>query len=214
MIRSLRFWLRLTVIGLAVIIGWLVIVPRLRAPARILPTLGQVQEFRLTSHTGQPFGLMELRGAVWVANFIFTRCQGPCPVMTGKMAALERSLANGDAVKFVSVSIDPQHDTPEVLAAYVQERGVASPRWCFLTGDSRKVHDLMREGFKLPLGALRKDQDEIVIPHSQKFVLVDHRGGIRGYYDSDQVDDLRDLRADIEALLRARSGNAEKIIRP
>ena len=201
--KNARFWLRLTMIVLAVMIGWLVIVPRFRAPVHIPPVLGQMQEFRLTAHTGQPFGLLELEGAVWIANFIFTRCQGPCPLMTKKMAALEHELPRGEALRFVTVSVDPQYDTPEVLAAYARERGATSVRWHFLTGEPRRIYGLLRDGFMLPLGAQQASKDEeIIIPHSQKFVVVDPTGAIRGYYDSDDKAALQQLRSDVMALLK------------
>ncbi len=200
----LRVWLRVLMVALAVGIAGLLIAPRFRGVAqRESPHYGRVGEFTLTAHSGKSFGMADLRGAVWLADFVFTRCQGPCPLMTAKMAALERDLPAGPALQFVSVSVDPEYDTPKVLTAYAQSHGITSARWHFLTGKTAAVYDLMQNVFKLPLGQIQdEDPDDIIIPHSQKFVLVDPAGVIRGYYDSDDETELQRLRADVAALLK------------
>lgn len=159
-----------------------------------LPVLGQVSDFELTAATGQPFRADRLAGKVWVADFIFTSCAGICPVMTGEMAELHRVFEGEDRVEFVSISVDPETDTPEVLAEYGERYGADPERWHFLTGDIDYIHPLATKIFKI--GSL----DDPLI-HSSRFVLVDGTGAIRGYYIGTDTEDVARLAGDIAELL-------------
>ena len=157
-------------------------------------------EFTLVERSGAPATLAALRGRPWVADFIFTRCPGICPAMTARMAALRGRLADAP-VRFVSFSVDPAHDTPEVLTRYAAAAG-ANADWWFVTGPMRDLHALSTEGFKLAAmenapGAETADGPFL---HSSKFVLVDAEGAIRGYYDSEDAAALRALEADARRL--------------
>ena len=160
------------------------------------PRLFALPEFTLVERSGRPATLAALRGRPWIADFIFTRCAGVCPAMTARMAVLRTRLA-GTPVRFVSFSVDPGNDTPEVLAHYAAAAG-ASADWWFVTGPMRELHALSTDGFKLAAmenapGAETADGPFL---HSSKFVLVDGDGAIRGYYDSEDEGALRALEAE------------------
>ena len=159
-----------------------------------LPILGEVGTFSLVSHQRVRFGSVDLAGSPWVANVIYTRCAGPCPMMTGRMAALERDLPA--AFKFVTVTADPRHDVPSVLRRYIAAHGLRTARWTFLTGSAAAVRSLLRDRFRLPAGDPRADHGRIVVPHTEKIVLVDGGGHILGYYESGDPGELARLRAD------------------
>ena len=160
------------------------------------PVLGTVPDFRLVDQTGAPFGPERLAGRVWVADFVFTRCPDVCPRMTERLAGVQRAL--GDRADVVSVSVDPTYDTPERLAAFARAHGAVSPRWHFLTGDSEQVQQAVLRGFKIAFA--RESEDIASITHGVHVVLVDGRGRIRGYYDSNDADALERLVTDARRL--------------
>lgn len=178
-----------------------------------LPVLAQIPDFALTDQHGRNVGKGDLAGAPFVADLVFTRCVLACPLMTTKMAALDRALpalaadASASAAtppaRLVSISVDPEHDRPEVLADYAS-RYDASDRWLFLTGGRDEIHRLAGEGLKLgfdpnpPLVPLIPGEN---IFHSTRFVLVDGAGRVRGYYDSQDGEELARLRQDLSRLI-------------
>lgn len=194
----LGVWLLIAALGM--VITFLLGTEALRRARAVPAPMGIAGPFALTAHTGAGFVAEDLLGAVWVADFIFTRCQGPCPVMTEKMAALERETPASAAVRFVSFSVDPQHDTPAVLRAYRKQKGITSLRWVFLTGRPAAMKAVARDRFRLPVVEV-DDPGVIVIPHSEKFALVDAEGAIRGYYDSNDPRGMEHLRRDLKSLL-------------
>lgn len=173
--------------------------PEVGPDAAALPSLGRVPDERLVNRDGRAVALGELRGAPWIADFIFTRCQSSCPLLGARMARLDRTLPA--AVRLVSFSVDPANDTPPVLAAYARSFA-ASPRWLFLTGDPARLRNLSRQGFKLALqpGGAGPAMPTEAILHSTRFVLVDARGNLRGFYDALDPAALRRLAADAAAL--------------
>lgn len=168
-----------------------------------LPVLGTLSPFALTGHDGRPLTLERLRGHPFVANFIFTRCAGICPAMTARLAQVQGRLPAGVAI--VSFTVDPENDTPEVLARYARDFH-AGPRWTFATGAKQALYDLATRDFKLAAVELPRDQQQGgdgPFVHSGKLVLVDGAGRIRGYYDSDERQAVERLVADagrLEAL--------------
>lgn len=161
-------------------------------PARF-DVFGQVPAFDLTSQNGQGFDSKALEGHVWVADFFFTSCPGPCPLMSKKLGDVQRQTADLPDVKIVSFTVDPATDTPAVLTEYAK-RYVADPaRWFFLTGDEAKLNAIGRDGFKL------NPVDGSTV-HSTRFVLVDRRMQIRGYYSSDEPGVIAKLVHDVRAL--------------
>jgi protein SCO1/2 len=177
-------------------------VQRLRRPEPP-PVLGPAPAFILTNRDGRGVRGEDLAGKPWIADFIFTRCPASCPLMTARMARLDRELAGDHDVKLVSFSVDPDHDTPAILEAYARSYK-APPRWLFLTGGKEVIYRLSRQGFKLgidippPSGAGGPPVEPIL--HSTRFVLVDGQGRIRGYYDGFDEDSMKKLRRDLEAV--------------
>jgi len=173
-------------------------------PATDLPVLGTVPAFTLTAGDGRTVSAEELRGQVWIADFIFTRCPGQCPVLTANMAKLQTALPADAAgvVRLVSFSVDPAHDTPEVLRAYAERFGADGTRWTFLTGDRDALYTLIRDGFYLAVN--EEPGSTGMITHSDRFILVDRDLRIRGYYSgSDPEGNARVVRD--AARLRASS---------
>lgn len=164
-----------------------------------LPVFGEVPDFNLMDRTGERVSLDDLRGKIWVADFIFTNCAGTCQIMTTRMAQLRDTLPRSLDVHFVSVSVDPGRDTPEALTAFAQAYNADAANWYFLTGDLQEIIQLGEKGFNLSVGQVPEDQpaEEIgPIAHSIKFALVDRQGRIRGYYDGTDA-------ASVEKLLQA-----------
>lgn len=163
-----------------------------------LPVYGTLPAFSLVNRDGRTIRLEDLAGAPWAADFIFTRCPASCPMMSARMARLERSLPRDLDVLLVSISVDPAHDTPEVLERYAKKYQ-APERWLFLTGEREDVRKLSVEGFKLgldmdpPPGMAGPEP----ILHSTRFVLVDGEGQIRGYYEAFDEASTEKLRKDL-----------------
>jgi protein SCO1/2 len=166
---------------------------------RPLPSYETVPSFELTNQDAQPFGSQQLSGKIWIADFIFTTCPGPCPIISTRMSELQKPLAKSD-VHLVSFSIDPEKDTPDVLRAYADKLRKEPLRWDFLTGPIVTIASLSRDGFKL--GISEAEQPDTGPVHSTRFVLVDRRGTIRGYYDALAPDGVTTLLADTNHLLR------------
>ncbi len=138
-----------------------------------LPVLGEIPRFQLLDQQGRTFDRSALAGHVWVADFIYTNCEGPCPRMSSSMHAIQKATTAG--VRLVSFSVDPARDTPQALAEYGRKFAADDARWSFLTGDPTVLDMLDHDAFKL--GNLGAGMD-----HSTRFVLVDRKGQIRGYY--------------------------------
>ena len=162
--------------------------PLLRREPPAPPVIGQVPAFELVDQNGNPFSLSDLEDDVWVANFIFTSCPSICPLLTRGMARLqERYDAYGiEEIRLISISVDPENDTPEVLRDYAELYEADLERWTFLTGEEPAIRELIVKGFKAAMGEpVTDDAGLIDIMHSGKFVIVDPDGGVRGYYDGD-----------------------------
>lgn len=165
-----------------------------------VPRYGRVPAFSLVDQAGRAISPETFNGRLWIADFIFTRCAGQCPMMTMEMARLGKAFQSEPSVILVSFTVDPRYDTPEVLARYAATSGASSDRWVFLTGEDQAIQRLCQEGFHLAMGA--EGPPEELITHSRRMVLVDQRGVIRGYYDAAEAHDLMQLRRDVHRLLR------------
>ncbi|MDX2168946.1 MAG: SCO family protein [Deltaproteobacteria bacterium] len=189
--------LLLVVIAVAAAVSW-----SRRVPAP--DVLGAVPDFALTERSGQPLTRATLDGQPWVADFIFTRCTGMCPALSTRMAELRRRAREAGAeVRFVSFSVDPTYDTPERLSAYAQRFG-AGDDWFFVTGARDALYQLIGSGFRLSVAerapeAVASEGGEL-ITHSDRFVLVDGAGRIRGYYHGGDADLFPALLRDLGAL--------------
>jgi len=162
-----------------------------------LPILAEVPDFQFRNQNDRPFGRNQMLGKVNVVDFIFTRCQGICPVMANRYTRLHRLFQDAPDLQLISISVDPDNDTPEVLRQYAASYGVTDNRWILLHAPLDHVKDLCENGFMLPA-------EDLPQGHSGKFALVDRQGRIRGYYDHESDADQNLLKIHIRALLKAK----------
>jgi len=150
-----------------------------------LPVLMELPDFSFTERSGRSVSLADLAGHVWVANFVFTNCTGPCPLLSAQMQGLQAEVRGLEGIRLVSFSVDPDRDTPEVLTAYAKGFEAHPERWLFLTGMRHAMYDLIRNGFKLGVQAAEMGHEghSGQILHTLRFALVDKVGQVRGYYD-------------------------------
>lgn len=178
------------------------------------PVYGEVPAFTFTDDTNTSFGLQQLKGRIWVVDFVFTRCGFPCPILTKNMSELQNWLDEEEMgnVKLITVTVDPEFDTPEVLTAYGKKFGANFDRWKFLTGSKETIYDFILKGFDL---LVEENPEGTSISqmfiHSDKFVLIDRDGGIRGYYGGQSAEDLEKLRLDIRKVSRIREPEPKRI---
>lgn len=164
----------------------------------IMLPIGEVPEFRFTTQEGKTLTRADLLGKVWVVDFFFTRCPGPCPVMSARMAEISKELRKAKDVRLVSVSIDPTHDTPAVLSEYAARMDADPSLWIFLTGPENEIKAFTQKGM---LQVLAKDPDNIPT-HSTRFLVIDREGRIRGSRNLDEPELVQKLFMDIGSLLR------------
>jgi protein SCO1 len=175
------FWIVFALFFLAVFSVRMVLAQRLSAPPPIL----ELPAYNLTNEQGQPFGAENLRGKTYIANFVFTSCPSVCPKLSKRMADVqERTKDLGDALHLVTFSVDPENDTPEVLKGYAQKYAADPKRWVFLTGQLKDIEPVIVKGFKMMLDKKPSPSGMFEIVHGEKFVLVDGKGFIRGFYDA------------------------------
>ena len=152
-----------------------------------LPVIGTVADFTLTNQRGETVSLKQLKGHVWIADIIFTRCAGPCPEMTRKMNELQVALSSDSEVRLITLTTDADHDTPEVLARYADRYEADEDRWDFLTGDKVAIANLAIDSLKLTVVEKapeeRTDPNDLFV-HSTIFVVVDKQGRLRGAFES------------------------------
>ena len=164
--------------------------PLLRREPPPPPILFRLPDFALVAADGSRFGTAELRGHVYVASFFFTRCPSICPTLMSQLARLDRKYREEgfDNMRIVSVSVDPEHDTPAVLRDAEPRYGADGSHWLLLTGTRDAIHALAVDAMKLAVGDAATGADgRMDIAHSGKLVLVDGEGNVRGYYDSTDV---------------------------
>jgi protein SCO1/2 len=167
--------------------------------SKVFDRFNTIPDFSFVDQSGQTITKETLKGKVWIADFFFTRCPGPCPIMSGRFAELDRNFSKGNSLALISFTVDPEFDTSAVLSRYGQ-RFEASNRWHFLTGEKPKIYDLAINGFQLGV----QDPGSVMpnFIHSTKFALVDTEGVIRGYYDGTSEEVVQKLLLDIGSLLR------------
>jgi protein SCO1/2 len=174
-----------------------------RARPAPLPVYGTLPGFTLSDQDNQTVGLDTLRGHVWIADVIFTRCAGQCPVLSAHMKEIQDTLPGQLGVKLVSFTTDPDFDTPREMKKYSGRYGARPGQWLFLTGPKAQLRRATVEGMKLSVldkpPAQREDADDLFI-HSDKFVLVDRTGRIRGYFDGETAAGTAQAEAAAETL--------------
>ena len=164
-----------------------------------LPKLFPVPDAKLVDERGKAVSLASMKGNVTVYDFIFTTCQGTCPIMANNMRAVTKKVDDDAPVRFVSISVDPEHDTPKVLADYAK-RVRNDPRWTFLTGTRADIVKLSVQGFKLAAGDPAPGGEPLL--HSSKFAVADKEGVIRGYYDGADGASTDDVAKVVASLVR------------
>jgi protein SCO1/2 len=168
-----------------------------------LRTYGSVPPFSLTERSGRAVTNHDLGGKIWVADFIFTTCPGPCPVISANFAKLQSKVTGDNRVKLVSFTVDPQNDTPAVLSAYADHLGADPQHWWFLTGPEKPLYELIQNGFYQAVQDNHGKQHEpgqFVVTHSTYLVLIDFHGQIRGFYQGLDLDEQSKLLQDIRQL--------------
>jgi protein SCO1/2 len=159
--------------------------------------------FQLVDQDGQPFTSDDLRGKVWIADFIFTHCAGPCPMMSGRMADVQKALGSSD-VKLVSFSVDPERDTSQVLKEYAQRFSADDARWKFLTGTKQQITDVAKG-----MNVSAKDDPKEGITHSTLFLLVDRSGQVVRLYHNEDEQEMKRLAADADQLAEISAGQGQ-----
>jgi protein SCO1/2 len=167
-------------------------------PDSRLPNYGAVPPFNMTDSEGHPFDSKVLKGKLWIADFIYTNCPGPCSRMSSEMHKLQQRVSGERDLYLISISVDPQHDSPPVLNDFAHRFGGPARDWIFLTGSPDTVHLLAHDVFHL--GDLIGNMD-----HSTKFTLVDKHGNIRGYYSSTEPYGMPAMMKDVAVLRKERS---------
>lgn len=219
--------------------AWPALVRYARGPAAGETTLekidvyGQVPEFSLIERSGRAVTRADLLGKVWLANFIYTECKETCPIQSLQIARLQAEFADALDLRLVSITVDPKHDTPEVLARYAERYGANPERWLFLTGDKREIYCLAKDGFRLsvvdpadpnpppcrtaasgpsqsvlawltPPPAFATHGSQGLFLHSARLVLIDRDARIRAYHLATDEDSLKRLRPNLRRLLTER----------
>ncbi len=196
-----------------------------------LPVYSQLPDFALVDASGREFARERLSGKVWVADFIYTRCEDTCPLQTSEMRRLQRAFSGHQDFRQISITTDPAHDKAALLSAYARKFGADRARWFFLTGKEKEIKELALKGFRLsyatkqaalPSGSIGERAFRLLLPsahahhpgheeggktpgilisHSSRFVLIDRNFTIRGYYHSNDAESLEKLRKDLRVLL-------------
>ena len=182
---------------------------------REIPVLGQIPNFQLSDQEGKAVSTKDLNGRVWIADFFFTSCAGSCPLLTQRMKGIQEfiatKVAEPDRAKLglLSFSVDPERDTPERLKDYAKKFGADPKLWWFLTGPVNEITKTVMDGFKISMGKValatpdpEGDAQPFDIVHGEKFVLIDPQGRIRGYYNSDEPESMKNLTQDMQFFLR------------
>lgn len=168
-----------------------------RYQSKVLP-IGEVPDFSFTTQEGKRITKADLHGKIWIADFIFTRCVGPCPMLTSRMMELSSKLSKNQEVKLISVTVDPAYDTPEVLADYARTTHANPKQWIFLTGPLPQITSFIQGGMKQPL-AIEPDGAPA---HSLRLMVVDRDGMIRSYIDGNDPEVIQKILMQVGDLLR------------
>ncbi|MBF8279895.1 MAG: hypothetical protein HW385_1327 [candidate division NC10 bacterium] len=171
------------------------------------PAYGSVPEFSFIERSGRRVERAEFLGKIWVVDLIYTHCPDTCPLQSAEMARFQAEFVNEADIRLVSITVDPARDTLAVLSRYAKRFGADPKRWLFLTGEKEAIYRFVQEGLRLPVMDPRSRArgaggEGVTFLHSSRFVLVDREARIRGYYESSDMESLRQLREDVKTLLR------------
>lgn len=167
------------------------------------PVEHRIADFALRTQAGESIRRSDLDGRIHVASFIYTRCAGVCPAMVTQLKKVQKAIAGRADAMLVSYSVTPQHDTPETLAAFASDRGIDGSSWKLVTGDADRIYDLARTSYFADDGRLlpRQPASEQFL-HTEKALLVDRDGRLRGVYNVTLPHEIDKLLADLETLLK------------
>lgn len=196
MVRKPLFW----VLFLVFSFGYPIYKSMNRVLPPELPVIAVVPEFEMISENGQRFGSKNLKGKAYLANFIFSRCPTACPRMLKDLQKIQKRIrGTGHKVSIVSFTVDPTYDNEKVLFDLARKYDANPHVWTFLTKDNEEeLFTLYRDGFKV--GVEKKPEDLFDIAHSERIVLVDELGQIRGYYSFTE-DEINKLMIDVGLLI-------------
>ena len=200
------------------------LVPLAGCPAGFTPPTGSERpdlqipapDFTLTERSGKTVTRDDLKGKVWVASFVFTRCSGPCPQVAGTVARLQKELdlKGTPDLRLVTFTVDPERDTPNELKEYAARYQADPDRWLFLTGKSEaELHELLVKGFKVMAQRSKKAKPGDEFDHSSKLAVVDRAGTIRGYFDGMRDPDRPDAEAEFEDNLRQLKAKVAELLK-
>lgn len=203
--------------------GWFAASDQTQGSLETLAVYGEVPDFSLIEPSGRRITRADLLGKAWIANFIYTQCTETCPLQSAELARLQGEFAAQPDLRLVSITVDPERDTPAALAAYAKRYGADPTRWLFLTGDKRAIYQLAKDGFRLgvvdpddqeqargpvrwlaPSPALATHGSKGLVMHSSRLVLVDRQARIRAYHLSNDEQSLQRLRRNVRVVLRQR----------
>lgn len=198
--RVPRFLWLLVFVSVAVLlsVAYLQVRQLRMSPRNSLDRYGETPQFQLTNQDGKKVSLPDFKGTIWIVDFIFTRCQGPCPILSTRMAHLGDALKGNKDVKLVSVTVDPDYDVPEVLREYAKKFQADTKQWIFLTGSRDAVEAFMVKGMLQSM--IRSPSAGLI--HSTQFVVVDPHGQIRAFHDGTDPQVVAQLLTDIQSLRR------------
>ncbi|MEA5457904.1 SCO family protein [Arcicella sp. LKC2W] len=166
-----------------------------------------IPAWKLTDENGKTFLGESLKGKIYVADFFFTRCETICPKMSNELTRVQDTFSQNDEVQFASFSVDPNHDTPEMLKEYAKKYDAKTGKWHFLTGTKSQIYPLAVQGYFVPVADASEYDKAIKTPdktfiHSEKLILVDKEGHIRGFYDGTDKKDVDRLILEIRVLVK------------
>ncbi|HVU27754.1 MAG TPA: SCO family protein [Verrucomicrobiae bacterium] len=182
-------WLGIALLFILLIAGYLLSLTEIsRARKSELPVLGVIHDFTLTNQDGQITTLADLTNHVWIADIIFTRCAGPCPMMTAQMKSLQDALPKSSDARLVTLTTDPDYDSPEIMKKYGERFGADFSRWMFLTGTKKEIGALATGSLKLsalPVKPEEQTNSVDLFVHSTIFVAVDKHARLRGVFETE-----------------------------
>jgi protein SCO1/2 len=161
--------------------------------------------FAFQDQTGKVFASTDLKGKVWVADFIFTRCAGQCPMLEQWLRVLESDWKGNADFKLVSFSVDPDYDTVLVLRQYAKDLEADDTQWHFLTGPKKQIYPVIQDGFHLTAAKDPQGTPGFQFIHTTRLILVDGNGMIRGMYDGQEATEVEKLKKDIKHLMNSRT---------
>ncbi len=185
------------------LLGTAVVLAVLVTKRNRLPYYWQVPPFQLTADDGHQISTEDLKGKVWVAEFFFASCAGICLQMNKNMMKVQAAFRDHPDFWIVSFTVDPQTDTPKMLRLYKRNYNAIEGKWWFVTGDKKKIYRLARHGFKISVAEVPPSEEggprDFI--HSDRFILVDRDGWVRGFYNGTDQKEVKRLIEDIRSIL-------------